>query len=224
MSRDHVTIPSLPGYATFGDGYSEDQLDRIELVVGLEYDTETIFINMTGPTGQWFAVGFSDAILLTAQYGMENAYAIIVDWKREGKKNIDDDDIHEYFLRDNVLDQDDEEDKTVEVKTQYDQVQFRRNVLMERARSVSGSPFTFDKCPKEYLMVWSRGTYSPTTKLAFPNDTHNIYSRGLGTIKLEFNEGEEYDSMREACSGAMDLYRGMVMQIVFSVMVLVCVW
>ena len=209
-----------------GDGYSPDQLDRIELVVGLEYDTETIFINMTGPTGQWFAVGFSDAVLLTAQYGMENSYALVVDWKREGKDEIDDDDIHEYYLRDNELDEDDELDQFVTVKTQYEQEQYRRNVLVERPRTNSESAtkyLSFDKCPREYLLVWARGTYSPKEESLFVDNPHDIYNRGLGTIKLQFNEGEEWDEWREECSDAMSVYRGMVMQIVLSVVVLVCV-
>jgi len=171
-------------------------------------------------------VGFSETILPTAQYGMENNYAIIVDWKREGRDEIDDDMVHEYYLKDHYIE--DELDKFVEVKTQYEQIQFRRNVLMERSRKTDDSDsdyLVFDKCPRQYNLIWSRGMYSPTSQSLFEDEGgHTIFSRGLGQIDIVFNEGEEWDEKRAECSGARSLSNGMLMSIVMIVAVIVCVF
>ena len=84
---------------------------------------------MTGGTAQWFGVGFA---LDSADGDMAGKYAVVVDWKGEGRlaQRIGDADVSEHALGDHGAGS--ELAKSVEVKTQFAMPDFRRNVLLER--------------------------------------------------------------------------------------------
>lgn len=151
-----------------------------------------MFINVTGSTQQWFAIGFGFGS------SMKDKYAIIVDWTTGGSdvlQLIEQDNILEYFLGDHNIGQ--KLEPFVERKTQFATSQFRRNVLMERPTfyegDESGNYFNFSVCNREYDMVWARGTYSPRR-----NNPQNFE---LGTGHAGFDRGSGVLSVREVIDG-----------------------
>eukprot|EP01084_Bolivina_argentea_P260604 440146_1 len=177
----------LWGVTTLG-GY---QLDNITVVIGVEHDTDTMFINITGPTAQWFAVGFGSGTQ------MRDKYAIVVDWtpQTNALSLIEDDDIYEHFLGHHVVNIETALDKFVQRKVQFDTgSSFRRNVLLERkifkATDEDGQYFNFSKCNKRYSLVWARGEYS-AKQAKFFGSAHTSSNRGSGSIWIE---GEGFDN------------------------------
>ena len=168
----------LNGSVTLGG----DQLDRIDLVIGIEADTQTLFLNVSGPTAQWFAVGFGSGT------AMKDKYAVIVDWtpQTNGFSVIGDDDVLEYWLGFHVANE--ALDKLIETKIQYPMPAFRRNVLMERPTykvdDEDGNYYNFSLCNRWYTVVWARGEYSPKEDASF-GSAHSVQNRGSGSIYVE---------------------------------------
>ena len=190
-------------------------MDNIELVMGIEADTSTVFINMTGPTSQWFAIGFG--------FGneMKNKYAIIIDWVigRETEKFIiENENILEYYLGDHFVD--DPLDKFVEKKIQFDSGDdFRRNVLMERPTfkidDINGEYFNFSICNRDYDIIWARGEYNAKDEQYF-GTAHTSSNRGSGRIRIE---GENFENCSHTKSIIDKINWKLIICIIFSVMI-----
>ena len=166
-----------------------DQLDNIELLIGIEASTRTVFITMTGPTAQWFAVGFGS-------HSMEDTYSIVILWTPEPIIEITDSEIEEYQLgyQNSGINM----TKFVQKKIQYNEPQFRRTVLMERPTFKIGDSalqyFNFSICNKDYPIIWSRGEYHASQQQTFGINAHARNDRGRGTIRVEGTGFVECDS------------------------------
>ena len=201
------------GTATFGSDKGDGE-EEIILYLGIENSSKTVFINVTGSTQQWFAIGFG------VGSSMKDKYAIIIDWTTGAlaeRQLIDDDVIFEYFLGNHAIGQ--ELTKFVERKTQFDTTSFRRNVLMERPTfrqdDVDGNYFNFSVCNKRYDIVWARGRYSGNR-----NDPprfglgagHATFDRGSGTIQVT----EMVDGQFGNCSWTISIFQGINWKLIIS--------
>ena len=189
------------------------------LYLGIEALTNTVFINISGSTQQWFAIGFG--------YGtsMKNKYAIIIDWttgSTQEQQYIGQDNILEYFLGNHAIGQ--KLDPLLERKTQFQTTHFRRNVLMERPTfkmdDDDGNYFNFSICNEKYDIIWARGTYSGSRKNPQNFELgsgHAGYDRGSTTIHVVQVDDGKFTNCSWTISISQTINWKLIISLMFSI-------